>query len=129
MRKAIVPFFLLALVSPAEAGLTVCNKAAHPARVALGRFDGRDWSSEGWWLIAPGQCAEVIKGRLDARYYYLYGSDGDSGVWDGATWFCTGPQTRFSITGRGNCASRGYDRRRFFRIDTHDNLNQVQNLQ
>ena len=70
-----------------------------------------------------------MKGKLDARYYYLYGSDTDSGVWDGATWFCIGGAAKFSIPGRGNCAARGYDRKRFFRVDTNDNLNQVQNLQ
>ncbi|HWA92939.1 MAG TPA: DUF1036 domain-containing protein [Rhizomicrobium sp.] len=120
---------LLLLALPAQAGLSVCNKAKHPARVALGRFDGRDWGSEGWWQLAPGQCTDVVKGRLEARYYYLYGADNDAGVWDGATSFCTATKEKFSIPGRGNCAARGYDRRRFFRIDTNDNLNQVQNLQ
>ena len=43
--------------------------------------------------------------------------------------FCVIEDKKFSIPGRGNCAARGYDRRRFFRVDTNDNLNQVQNLQ
>ena len=120
---------LAAAAEPAQAGLTVCNKGAHTAKVALGRFDGRDWMSEGWWAIAPAKCAELIKTPLDARYYYLYGTDTASGVWDGGTSFCTAPTAKFSITGRGACASRGYDRKRFFRVDTNDNLNQVQNLQ
>jgi uncharacterized membrane protein len=114
---------------PAEAGLSVCNKGKHPARVALGRFDGRDWISEGWWTIAPSRCAAVIAEPLDARYYYLYGTDDASGVWDGRTPFCTAAGGKFVVRGRADCARRGYDRKRFFEIDTGDNLNKVQVLQ
>ncbi|MBV8976667.1 MAG: DUF1036 domain-containing protein [Alphaproteobacteria bacterium] len=125
------PLILLALLTAtgAEAGLSVCNKSQRTAKVALGRFDGRDWRSEGWWSIASGACAALVPGKLDARYYYLYGSDGDTAFWDGGTWFCTADGARFQIEGRGNCAARGYDRRRFFRVDTGDNLNQVLTLQ
>jgi len=125
------PLVLLALfaASHAEAGLTVCNKSKHVAKVALGRFDGRDWGSEGWWTLRPGACAAVVPGTLEARYYYLYGTDGDAEFWDGGTGFCTANTPHFRIEGQANCAARGYDRRRFFRIDTRDNLNQVQNLQ
>jgi uncharacterized membrane protein len=128
-HRALALLAAVLLATKAEAALTVCNKAGHPARVALGRFDGRDWASQGWWLLAPGQCADVVTGKLDARYYYLYATDGDAGVWDGSTGFCVAATQKFAISGRGNCAGRGYDRKRFFRIDTNDNLNQVQNLQ
>jgi len=127
LNRALVLVLLFA--APAQADFTVCNKAPHPAKVALGRFDGRDWMSEGWWTVKPGACETLVKGPLQARYYYLYGSDGAAGVWDGATSFCTAPSAKFSISGRGNCAARGYDRRRFFRVDTNDNLNQTQTLQ
>lgn len=126
------PVFLICFAlaaGSAHAGLRVCNKDRHPAKVALGRFDGRDWMSEGWWAIAPGKCADLIATPLDARYYYLYGTDTASGVWDGGTGFCTAPADKFSIVGRGDCARRGYDRRRFFQIDTEDNLNKTQTLQ
>jgi uncharacterized membrane protein len=115
--------------SPALAGLSVCNKGKLSARVALGRFDGRDWRSEGWWIVAPGKCAELIQKSLDARYYYLYGTDNAAGVWDGGTAFCTAPTPKFTIVGRADCSRRGYDRKRFFQIDTGDNLDKVQVLQ
>ncbi len=114
---------------PAEAGLTVCNKSKHAARVALGRYNGHDWMSEGWWTIAPANCTDLIASPLDARYYYLYGTDTASGVWDGAKIFCIAPADKFSIVGRADCARRGYDRKRFFQIDTNDKLNQTQTLQ
>jgi uncharacterized membrane protein len=120
---------LMIAAGPARAGLTVCNKGKHPAKVALGRFDGRDWMSEGWWDVEPGACSDLIKTPLDARYYYLYGSDNEAGVWDGGTAFCVVPGGRFSIKGRADCTRRGYDRRRFFQVDTRDNLNKVQTLQ
>ena len=120
----------IALASgPAEAGLTVCNKGKHPAKVALGRFDGREWMSEGWWAVTSGACADLIKMPLDSRYYYLYATDNAAGVWDGATAFCVRPRDRFSIKGRADCTQRGYDRKRFFQVDTQDNLNKVQTLQ
>ena len=115
--------------APVQAGLTVCNKGKHPARVALGRFDGRDWMSEGWWKLAPGKCGNLIAAPLDARYYYLYGTDDAAGVWDGGTAFCIAPGDRFAIKGRADCSRRGYDRKRFFQVDTQDNLNMVQTLQ
>ncbi len=107
----------------------MCNKGKFPARVALGRFDGKDWSSEGWWTIAASKCADVIKTPLNARYYYLYGTDTNSGAWDGGTNFCTAPAAKFAIQGRADCAQRGYDRNRFFQVDTEDNLNKVVPLQ
>ena len=129
MRLVPAALLGLALALPTHAALNVCNRARHPAKVALGRFDGRAWMSEGWWTIRPGQCATLIKAPLDARYYYLYGTDMDSGVWDGATSFCTAAGEKFSISGQGDCARRGYDRRRFFQIDTGNSASHTQNLQ
>jgi uncharacterized membrane protein len=129
MRAVCAALLGLALAFPAHAALDVCNRAKHPARVALGRFDGRAWMSEGWWTIQPGKCATLIGTPLDARYYYLYGTDTDSGVWDGGTGFCTAPKEKFSISGQGDCARRGYDRKRFFQIDTGNSASHIQNLQ
>jgi uncharacterized membrane protein len=127
-----LPFLIFAFalgVGPAQAGLTVCNKSKHPAKIALGGFDGRNWTSHGWWAVAPGACADLIKSPLDARYYYLYGTDDAAGVWDGGTGFCVARSEKFSIQGRADCTRRGYDRKRFFQVDTQDNLNKVQTLQ
>ncbi len=129
MRTVFFVLAALAAAGPAQASLSVCNKGRFPAKVALGRFDGKAWSSEGWWTVAPKNCATVIKTPLDARYYYLYGTDTASGVWDGDTSFCTAPAAKFSIPGRADCAKRGYDRKRFFQVDTEDNLNKVVPLQ
>jgi uncharacterized membrane protein len=109
---------LLVASSPAHAAFNVCNKASLKARVAIGRFDGTNWTSIGWWTIAPKSCAGLLTGPLDARYYYLYATDGAAGTWEGRTHFCVAPNAKFSIPGRANCGQRGYDRRGFFEIDT-----------
>ena len=118
---------LLATV-PAQAGFAVCNKAKLPAKVALARFDGKVWRSEGWWTISPKKCENLLSGPLDARYYYLYGTDGGSGTWSGDMMFCTAPVGPFSVPGRGNCAARRLDRTGFFEIDTGDKVNWTQSL-
>ena len=90
MRSTFALAALIAtLAGSADARLAVCNKAARAASVALGRFNGTEWMSEGWWTIAPGTCADLIVSPLDARFYYLYASDGSSGMWAGSTAFCT----------------------------------------
>ncbi len=113
---------------PAEAGLSVCNKAARPVKVALGRFNGTRWMSEGWWHVDGRKCAELVGGSLPARFYYLYATDGQAGIWGGGKSFCTGAEDKFSIVGRGGCAERGFDRRGFFEIDTGSRLSFTQTL-
>jgi uncharacterized membrane protein len=119
---------LAAIAVPAWAGLQVCNKGKIAAKVALGRFDGKAWISQGWWLIAPGSCETILAGPLDGRYYYLYGTDGGSGTWSGDTDFCTKDGTAFSIARSESCAVKGYDRKGFFEIDTKDKTDVTQSL-
>ncbi|MGA7711338.1 MAG: DUF1036 domain-containing protein [Rhizomicrobium sp.] len=126
--RLIAAALILFTTAPAFAGLAVCNKAALPAKVALGRFDGKVWRSEGWWTIQPQKCETLLSGPLDARFYYLYGTDGGSGTWNGGKNFCTSASGPFSIPGRGHCAARGYDRTGFFEIDTGDRADWTQSL-
>ena len=128
MRSAIALVVLIsAAAGPAEARLAICNRSEHMTSVALGRFNGVDWMSEGWWKIAPNACADLIKAPLDARYYYLYATDGGAGTWDGGKAFCTATR-KFTIVGRGQCAGRGYDRKGFFQIDTGESPDWTQSL-
>jgi uncharacterized membrane protein len=118
MRRILPVLLLLALAEPAHASFAVCNGTAQPARVALGYFNGTEWASAGWWTIAPRACETLLSRPLDARYYYLYASDGGPGSWAGNRSFCVSPNERFAIVGRGACARRGYDRKGFFAVDT-----------
>jgi len=112
---------VMALVLPAgaaHAAFNVCNKTALPARVAIGRFDGTAWTSQGWWTVKARSCAGLLTGPLDARYYYLYATVGGAGSWEGKTHFCVSPDATFLARGRADCSKRGFDRRGFIEIDT-----------
>jgi uncharacterized membrane protein len=133
MRRAPLLAFLTALAAvssapPAFADLTVCNKSDLATRVALGRFDGRQWTSQGWWTVASKTCTRLLTGPLQARFYYLYAADGAGGSWEGKTHFCTAPGAKFLAEGRNDCARRGYDRRGFFEVDTGNSPQWTQTL-
>ena len=130
MRTAIFTAFAMLLLTagPALAGFKVCNKTALPVRAAVGRFDGKNWSSEGWWTVKAKECMDILTGPLQARYYYLYASDGGAGTWDGKFHFCAAPAKSFKAEGRSGCGKRGFDTRGFFQIDTGHNPDWVQNL-
>ena len=128
MRLFLALALFLTAAGPADAGFNVCNKGGRAARIALGRFNGTRWISEGWFHVEPKKCAELIAGKLVARYYYLYASDGAVGTWDGGKSFCVGTTDQFSIVGRGGCTERGFDRRGFFEVDTGNQLNWTQSL-
>jgi uncharacterized membrane protein len=129
MLRTLVGLILVVLaVSPAEAAFRVCNKSTHAAQVAIGFYDGKNWSSQGWWPIPAGQCNELVSGPLKARYYYLYAVDEHSGgAWDGNRSFCVG-EGQFVIPGRVNCVARGYERRTFFQVDTGESIDWTENL-
>ncbi|HEY2069138.1 MAG: DUF1036 domain-containing protein [Rhizomicrobium sp.] len=118
MRFVPALLLFLGLTGPALADLSVCNRTAHSARIALGRFNGTDWMSEGWWRVDADKCRTLISGALKARYYYLYAADGGAGSWPGSHGFCVGAAQSFQIYGREDCAKRGFDRRSFYEIDT-----------
>ncbi|MBI3678748.1 MAG: DUF1036 domain-containing protein [Proteobacteria bacterium] len=128
MRHLLAALAFLSLTLPAEASFTVCNKSEHLTNVAVGRFNGTDWESEGWWTVGAHQCKTLLQGRLDARFYYLYASDGGAGGWGGNKGFCVGTKGAFKIVGRAGCAGRGYDRKGFFEVDTGRKIDFTQSL-
>ena len=128
MRPLFASLALLLLATPSEAALNVCNKTAHAVKLALGRFDGAVWSSEGWWTLQPRQCSAIVTGRLLARYYYIYATDGGAGGWTGSRAFCVVADEKFLIPGRQDCAGRGYERKGFFEVDTGQATDYTQSI-
>ncbi len=129
MRLAIAVALLTVLcASAARAELRVCNKTRNMVALAVGTFDGKDWSSRGWFYAAPKQCAVLIKGTLGSRYYYLHGVHLNvDGGWDGNRGFCVSTKN-FAINGRTDCEARGYKRAGFFEIDTGEKESWTTNL-
>ena len=116
---------LLSLVMPqdAKADLRVCNQTASRVGIAIGYRDQQGWVSEGWYLIKGNNCEVLLKDDLTARYYYIYAQDYDrGGEWAGRTPLCTRDK-EFQIRGVEDCLARGYDRTRFFEIDTGEQKN------
>lgn len=70
MRGALIGAFVLQASGSAQAGLTLCNDGGSKATVAIAYAVGETWTSEGWWGIAPGECAEVQSGDLTRRHSY-----------------------------------------------------------
>src|SRR4051794_30363309 len=95
---------LLSVATQAQTKITICNKTEIAALVALGRFDGKDWLSEGWWRVPPKSCADIVQGPLTARYYYLRGVQVDvDGAWDSNRFsFCVS-RDNFTVKGRKQC--------------------------
>lgn len=118
MRRTIAWMAALALwPGLAQAGLEICNGTAERQSVSIGYKSGEDWVSEGWWNIAPGDCAEPVTGALTNRYYYYRAtSAGQSFAGDGYS-FCT-QSDAFTIVGDADCEARGYQTGDFAVIDT-----------
>jgi uncharacterized membrane protein len=104
----------------ASAGLTFCNRSQDVIWTALGQeYQGKK-ESKGWWRLQPGQCAKVIKDRLDDRVMYGFGvadRDGTPETWGGADQFCT-KDSSFEIDDVADCAGRGFTSTGFMKVET-----------
>ncbi len=131
---------VFALAGPAEAGLRVCNHSGQRVDVAFGYPHGQfGWTSEGWWVIQPGHCKQIMNGDLTNRYYYLYATGSRGGVWQAKPgqsggFFCV-QHDRFVLQNRNfkrgsvlDCAARNLQGKQFFVVDTQGAPNHVHNL-
>jgi len=120
---------MLLFAPPAYADLKLCNTTSSRIGVVIGYKDTTGWTSEGWWNIPSNVCWTLIKGELVARYYYVHAVDYDRpGVWDrneqtpeskSQFYLCTEDKS-FEIRGTSRCVQRGFNKTRFFEIDTRD---------
>ncbi len=107
----------LSLPGAAQAGLEICNDTGALQSVAIGYKGDTDWTSEGWWNIAPQDCALVLAGDLTRRYYYYYAEAAGITFESQNFQFC-GNEEIFEITGDTDCESRGFDTLSMREIDT-----------
>lgn len=111
-------FLLVAHSERADADLTICNQTKQPTGIALAMKTEVLWKSEGWWTVEPGRCKTLLKGRLTKRDYYLHALHYSvGGRWEGEENFCVG-RGSFTIEGRFDCETRGYETARFLKVDT-----------
>jgi len=123
-----VTAFLSLLASlPARADLRACNQTSVQLSFAVGYGKTGNWTSEGWWTMAPGDCMTILQGDLKYRYYYTRATY-DGGVLPTRDIrFCTSSKV-FTIVGDENCEQRGYDNSTFAQIDTGDAKSYTINL-
>ena len=111
-----------------ERGLIMCNKTDYLVWAATGTVREDSFESRGWHRIDAKDCAQVINGNLDDKYYFYYAEAvTDTGrqavragrpvLWQGDFTMCT-KSTRFVINNREDCQARGLDPAKFRRIDT-----------
>lgn len=106
-----------AFTAPAVAGLEICNETTATRSIAIAYSEKKQWTSEGWWVVKPGECKTVVGGDLKQRYYYYHASARDITFEGENYFFCATPKS-FTIVGEENCKERGYQRRNFRKIDT-----------
>src|SRR5262249_5889035 len=107
-----------------------CNHTNEDVSLAIG-FNSpatKEWTSEGWWTLKPGECSvpAPVSGVLKARYYYYY-ANSVSGNWGDQYIFCV-QDTKFHITGAKDCKSRGYKPEGFREIDVGEETSKIINL-
>src|SRR5690348_11544173 len=98
----ILSFFMLffgAGAVPSHAGLVFCNETGQKLSTAVAWDLDNDWKSQGWFNLAPQECALVVQGDLKHRYYWYYAHTKDL-TWSGqddqhAAFFCTSPKAFF----------------------------------
>jgi uncharacterized membrane protein len=109
----------------AQAGLHFCNDAGVHLEIAISYPDGKGaWIAEGWWLVEPGQCTDVIVGPLKSRYYYFFAHGLEGTKFSGKTPYCiqtkkfTLNQKRFGKRTEADCARAGLRVENFKEMDT-----------
>ena len=103
----------------AKADLRACNQTNQTISVAIGYKDGDNWTSEGWWTMAAGDCKNMVSGDLKNRYYYWRATQNGDPLPTGDYFFCTSAKV-FTIVGDTECGQRGHDRLAFSQVDTGD---------
>ena len=109
---------LLLASAPARADFRVCNTTRVMANLAVGHVVGDDYVTEGWWTVAPGDCATPIHDALTGRFVYIYAVGVDSReLFPGAVSMCV-DRVKFHVVGVADCWRRGLMSVPFYEIDT-----------
>jgi uncharacterized membrane protein len=88
-------------------GYVICNDTDQPFYAAIALKTGANWSSRGWWKVAPNACARAIATPLATdRVYLLAERANGARLVAGNVTFCT-TDVEFDVSGRENCAKRG----------------------
>jgi uncharacterized membrane protein len=103
----------------ARADFQVCNQTLDVVNVAIGQQETDVFRTEGWWTIGSNQCANVIKGKLETRYIYVFARDvfGQT-LLEGTVPMCI-DEKKFTIDRTDSCWQQGYRQAKFVEVDTN----------
>jgi len=115
-----------AVQQPSSSGLTWCNDTSYKIMAAVAEDDGKAVTSRGWYGIAPGQCLHADLSAKPAKVY-SFAEAVDAGArpvtlkgrplnWGGGVMLCT-RDSKFEISGQGDCAARGLNATGFAAVD------------
>jgi uncharacterized membrane protein len=131
LSLALLSFSTLSIVTigeakPAQAWFQICNHSTQKVSTAFAYWDmdarrpdifglveptlDRGWTSEGWWILNSGECAQVYPHDLSERNstYYVYAQAFDGGEWGKGTDFCVVPRSAFTVgNANGKCGGEG----------------------
>ena len=108
---------ILFFTLPARAELKFCNQSGQQASIAIGYKGDQDWTSEGWWTVADGDCTVPVAGDLPLGHYYWRATSPDGAFVTENYYFCTSSKA-FTIVGDTECEDRGYRREAFNEVET-----------
>ena len=132
LSVASVVAVLAASTLPSHADFTVCNKSGEKLSVAIGYKSGKmGWVSEGWWNIDRKKCEDVITGKLESQYYYVYAEGVKDAVWSAPKkqqggFFCmkngkfTFRNDDFQKKNEIDCEGNGAKTKQFIEVNTKD---------
>lgn len=124
---SVLAVMTLGEAKPANAWFRVCNQSTERVDVAFAYPDGSKWVSEGWWVLASGDCAVVYGGDLQNRYYYVHAKGNAGGIWGKNNNFCV-TSKKFTI-GAADTRCGGLGRwAQFNQVDTGRSRNFTYNL-
>lgn len=102
-------------------GLFFCNKTESPiwTAYALSREESEIYGVRGWWKLAGGECARVIKGEIERDHVYVHaavdGAGEDRTILGGDKKFCINT-VEFDIEDGSNCADQEVEEASFRRF-------------
>ncbi len=105
--------------SSAEASLSLCNHSSYVMRSAAALPQPDGWRIEGWILLRPGECRQILKKLSAVPSFYVYGEShrahkGPVRKWAGQREFCV-REDDFVFSGPNYCEDQR-DFRSFFRV-------------
>ena len=64
-RVGAAALFALTVPGAALASLSLCNQSYDVLNIAIAEPDGAEFTTSGWWRVAPNQCATLLRGPLE----------------------------------------------------------------